>query len=97
MISAVTFAAVVLCCLATILFNVRRFLSVNFGFHPLFLFADGVLPCFVYAVITVDIVVREMLSSSAVFVTDAPTNRTPTICSLSKSEGSHISPIACVN
>lgn len=95
--SAVTFAAVVLCCLATILFNVRRSLSVNFGFRPLFLFADDVLPCFVYAVITVDTVARETLNSSAVFVTDAPANRAPMICPLSKSERSHISPIACFN
>ena len=75
MSSAVTFAAVVLCCLTTILFNVRRSLSVNFGFRPLFLFADDVLLCFVYAVITVDTVARETLNSSAVFVTDAPANR----------------------
>lgn len=43
--SAVTFAAVVLCCLATILFNVRQSLSVNFSLRPLFLFAGGPLPC----------------------------------------------------
>jgi len=72
-------------------------LSVNFGFHPLFLFADDVLLCFVYAVITVDTVARETLNSSDVFVTDAPANRTPTICPLSKSERSRILPIACCN
>ena len=71
--SAVTFAVVVLCCLATILFNVHRSPSVEFGFRPLFLFADGVLPCFVY-VITMDTIARETLNSYAVFVTDAPAN-----------------------
>lgn len=35
-------------------FKARRFLSVNFGFRPLLLFADNVLPCLVEAVITED-------------------------------------------
>lgn len=82
---------------APLLLHVRRFLSVNFGFRPLFLFADDALSCFVYAVITVNTVAYKTLSSSAVFVTDAPANRAPTICLLSKSERSRISPIACYN
>lgn len=56
-----------------------------------------VLPYFVHSVITVDTVVRETLKSSAVFDTDAPANRAPTICPFSKSGRSQISPIASFN
>lgn len=41
---AVTFAAVVVCCLDTIFLSVRWSLSFTFSFHPLFFFADDVLP-----------------------------------------------------
>lgn len=90
MSSVVIFAAVVLCRLATILFNVRRSLSVNVVLRPLLLFADVVLPCFVQAVITVNTVARETLNRSAVFITDASANRTLTICPFSKSDKSPI-------
>ena len=42
--SAVTFAAVLLWFIDTILFSVRWSLSLNFGFWSLFLLADDVLP-----------------------------------------------------
>lgn len=51
---AVKFAGVVLYCPATILFNVRQFLSTNFGFCPLFIFTDDVFPCFICAFIISD-------------------------------------------
>jgi hypothetical protein len=82
--SAITYAAIILCCLATILFNIHRPLSVNFEFHSLFLLADDGLSCFVYTVITLDAAAHVSLNSSAVFVTDAFANGAPTICSLSK-------------
>jgi hypothetical protein len=53
--SAVTFDAVVLWFLDTILFNVWWSLSLSFGFQPLFLSADDVYPWFVYAFITLEL------------------------------------------
>ena len=41
--SAVTFAAAVLWFLDTILFSVWRFLSISFGFRPLFFSVDDVI------------------------------------------------------
>ena len=50
--SVVTFSAVVFFCHVTIRFKARRFLSYSFVFRPLLCFADPVLPCTVYAVMT---------------------------------------------
>jgi hypothetical protein len=50
--STVTFATVGIWFLYTTLFNVRRSLSLSFGFQTLFLLADNVFPWFVYADIT---------------------------------------------
>ena len=52
--SAVTFAAVLLWFTDTLLFNVQRSLSLGFGFWPLFLLDDDVLPWFVYVIITLE-------------------------------------------
>ena len=52
LISAVTFATVLLWFIDTILFNVRQSILLSFGFRPLFLLADDVLPWFVYVIIT---------------------------------------------
>ena len=54
MSSALTFAAVILWFLDTILFNIQQSLSPSFGFQPLFLLADDALPWFVYAVKTLE-------------------------------------------
>jgi hypothetical protein len=54
MSSAVSFAAVVLWFLDTILFNVRLSLSLNICFQPLFRLADDIFPWFVYVVITLE-------------------------------------------
>jgi hypothetical protein len=54
-------------------------------FRPLFLFADVVFPWFVYADITFS-----TLNNVAVFVTDAPSKRAPTVCPPSKPDSSHI-------
>ncbi len=40
------------------------------GFHPLFFYADEILPCFLYAVITVKTVVLKTLNNWTVKVTD---------------------------
>lgn len=56
---AVTFAAVVLCCLDTIILIVRQSLSFTFSFHQLFFFADEVLSCFVHIVKIVKIVLKK--------------------------------------
>ena len=84
--SAVTFAAVVLWLLDTILFSVRRSLSLGFGFQPLFLLADDVLPWFVYAIVTLETAVLDTPNKVAVLVTDAAAKRIPTICPLWKSD-----------
>lgn len=41
-------------------------------FYPLFLFADDIFPCFVYAVITVKTVALKTPNNQAVKVTEAP-------------------------
>lgn len=63
---------IVLCCSRTIFFKVS-----NLELGTLFLFADYVLPCFVY-VITMNTINRETLNNSAIGVTDIPDNRAPT-------------------
>jgi hypothetical protein len=85
----VTCAAVVLWFFKTILLSVRRSLSVSVDSRPLFLFAD-VFPWFVYADITSETVSLHTPNHVAVFVTDAPGKRAPTIWPLSKSGKSHI-------
>jgi len=52
--SVVTFGAVLLWFTGTILFNVWRSISLGFGFRPLFLLADDVLPWFVYVTIILE-------------------------------------------
>jgi len=83
MSSAVIFATVVLWFLDTILFSVRRSLSLSFGFWSLFLVAD-VIPWFVYAVITLETVALNTPNKVAILVTDAPAKCAPTICPLWK-------------
>jgi hypothetical protein len=58
-------------------------ISVTADFRPLFLFADVVFPRFMYANITLETVALDTPNNVAVFVTDAPAKRTPTICPLS--------------
>jgi hypothetical protein len=82
--STVTYIAVVLWFLETILLSVRRSLSVIFYFCQLFLFADVVFPWFVYADITLETVALDTPNNVAIFVIDAPAKRGPTICPLSK-------------
>jgi hypothetical protein len=74
----------------TILLNVRRSLSVNVNFRPLFLFADVLFPWFMYADITLETVTLDTPNNVAVFVTDAPAKRAPTVCPLSKPDKSPI-------
>jgi hypothetical protein len=69
----------------TVLPNVRRSLSVQADFHPLFVFGDLVFPWSVYADITLETVALDSPNSLAVFVTDAPAKCAPTICPFSKS------------
>ena len=85
--SAVTFAAVLLWFIDTILFNVRRSLPLSFDFRPLFL--SAVFPWFVY-VITLETAALDTLHVVSLLVTDAPAKHTPTICPLWKSEKSSI-------
>jgi hypothetical protein len=73
------------CCKVNIQF---RFFFVNADFRPLFLFAEVVLPWFVYADITLETFTLNTPNNVAVFVTDAPAKREPMICSLSKSDKS---------
>jgi len=80
--SAVTFAAVLLQFIDQILFNVWRYLLPSFGFQPLFLLADDVLPLFVYVIITLETAALDTPNKVAVLVADAPAKRTPTICPL---------------
>jgi hypothetical protein len=82
-----------LCCsrfFETILLNVRRSLSVNANFRPLFLFADVVFPWFVYGDITSETVDHDTPNNGAVFITDAPAKRAQIICLLSKLDKSPI-------
>ncbi len=62
------FAALVLCCLDTMLLSVWWFLSFTFSFQALFFFADCwlVLPCFLYEVIIVNTVVFKTQNNWAV-------------------------------
>ena len=89
--SAVTFTAVLLWFTDTVLFNVWQSLSLSFGFWPLFLLADYVLPWFVYVFITLENVALNIPNKVAVLVTDAPAKCAPTICPLWISDKSHIS------
>ena len=82
--SAVTYAALVLCFLDTILFNVQWSLSLSFGFWPLFLQANDVFPWFVYAIITLETAALHTPNKVAILVTDAPAECTPTVCPLWK-------------
>ena len=50
--TAVSFGAAFLWFLYSMLFDLRRFLSLSFGFRPLFLLADDAFPWFMYAIIT---------------------------------------------
>jgi hypothetical protein len=70
--------------------SVRWLLSVSADFRPLLLFADVIFPWFIYANITYETVALDTPNNVAVFVTDAPEKRTPTIYSLSKSDTSPI-------
>lgn len=85
--SAVTFAAIALHCLVTILFSTNRSLSIDFGIHPLFLFIDDIWSCFMHDVIAADTAARKALNGSAVFI---PTSRPPTISPSSKSARSNL-------
>ena len=87
--SAVTFAAVLLWFVVTILFNIWQSLSLSFCFRPLFLLADDVLPWFVYDIITLETDALDAPNSDC-FITDAPAKHVPTICPLWRSEKSPI-------
>jgi hypothetical protein len=83
--------AVVVWFFETILPIVRRSLSINVDFRPLFLFADVVFPWFMYADITLETVALDTCNNVSGFVRDAPAKHAPTICPLSKSDNSPIS------
>ena len=83
-------SAVLLWFIDTILFNVWRSLSLSFGFWPLFLLADDVLPRSVYVAITMETAVLYTPNKVVILVTDAPAKRAPTICPLWKSDKSPI-------
>jgi len=85
-----TFAAVLLWFIDKILFNIWRSLSFSFGFRPLFLLADYILPRFVYVIITLENAALETPNKVAILVTDAPAKRAPTVCPLGKSDKSPI-------
>ena len=87
--SVVTFAAVILWFWDTILFSVRWFLSLSFGFRRLLLSADEVFSWFVCAVITLDAAALDTANEVAVLVTDAPAKRSPTVCFLKFWQVSH--------
>jgi hypothetical protein len=83
-----------LCCnssvnFETILLNAQRSLSVNFDFRSLFLFADVVFPWFMYADITLETVALDTPNNVAIFITDAPAKRAPTMSSLKIGQISH--------
>jgi hypothetical protein len=88
--SAITCTAVVVWIFETVLLNVRRSLSVNVDYRPLFLFADVVFLWFTYADITLETVGLDTPNNTAIFIIDAPAKRAPTICPLSKSDKSPI-------
>jgi hypothetical protein len=67
-----------------IVLNVRRSLSVDADFRPLFPFTDVVFPYFVYADINLETIAFDTLSNVTVVVQHAPAKRAPTICPLSK-------------
>jgi hypothetical protein len=69
---------------------VRRSLTVNVDFCPLDLIPNVVFPWFMYADVTLETVALDTPNNLAVFVTDVPANRVPTICPLSKSDKSSI-------
>ena len=78
---------------ATILANVLTSLSDNFRFPLQLLLLDVVRPSSLYAHITLDTVARETSQSVAVWDTEAPARRAPTICPLLKSDMSPIIPL----
>jgi hypothetical protein len=80
--SVVTYAAVVLWFFETIFLNVRRSLSLDVDFRPLFLFAEVAFPWFVYAGISLGTVALDTLNNVKDFVTDAPAKHAPIICPL---------------
>ena len=88
--STVTFTAVLLWFIDTILFNVWQYLSLGFGFQPLFLLAVDVLPWLVYVIITLETAALNTPNKVAILVTDAPAKCTPTIRPLWNSEESLI-------
>ena len=65
-------------------------LSLSFGFWPLFLLADDVLPWCVYVVTTLDTVALDTHNKVAILVTDATAKWPPTFCLLWKSDKSPI-------
>jgi hypothetical protein len=77
--------------LETFFLNLRRSLSDNVDFRPLFLFADVVSPWFVRADITLQTVALDTPDNVAVFVTGAPAKRGTRVCLLSQSDKSPIS------
>jgi hypothetical protein len=83
-----------LCCISSVVFeivlSIRRSLSVNVDFRPLFLFVDVVFPLFVYVDITLETVSLDTRNNATVFVTDTPDKRAPTLCPLSNSGRSPI-------
>ena len=86
--SAVTFAAGLLWFTDTILFNVRRSLSLSFCFQPPFLLVDDVLPWFVSVVIPLETAALDTPNKVAILVTDATPNFASTIWPLWKFEKS---------
>ena len=87
--SAVTFAAVLLWFTDTVLFKVWQSLSLSFGFRPLFLLDDDVLPWFAYVIITLETAALETPNEVSILVTDAPPKCAPTMSSLKIWEFSH--------
>ena len=79
-----------LCCSTSTIYthNPRWFLSLSFGFWPLFLLADDVLPWFVYVVITLETAALDIHNKVAILVTVAPAQHATTMSS-SKILGSH--------
>ena len=82
-----------LCCSTSMIYRHNplqrtRSLSLSFGFQPLFLLADDVLPCFMYVIITLETAALGTPNKVAVLVTDAPAKCAPTIWPLWKSEKS---------
>jgi hypothetical protein len=88
--STLTCAAVIMWFFETVLLNLRRSLSVNNDFRPLFLFAVADFPWFVYADITLETAALDAPNNVTVFITDVPAKCAPTIYALSKWDKSPI-------